>query len=174
MKTAARFLALSLVGLSTAACDRPAAPPPSAAEKHVLDSLSPPAVAVGNGQAALVKVDSGFALLIPRVRNRYEGSYEILFSASGNFKEDAVELQKKSGRFSDFKADVKGHRLTLYGESEESIWVQLSLGDTKILIAAVPSSDPKKLDLSKVRFEGNTEMDSEKWRKFLEEKGVLK
>ena len=136
--------------------------------------MTPAAVAVGNGQAALLKAEAGYGLLIPRVQNRYEGSYELLFSASGNFKTDAVSLEKKSGRFGDMNAAFKGHRLSLYGESDQSIWIQLAFGDKKILIASVASNDPKALDLSKIRYEATHEASPEEWKKLLREKGVLK
>jgi hypothetical protein len=177
MRFARSWVCLLTIALSleyVVGCDKPGPPSASSAEKKVLDSLDCPAVAVGNGQAVLLKVETGYGLLIPHIQNRYEGSYELLYSASGNFKVDAVPLQNKSGRFSDMKPEIKGHHLTLYGESEQSIWVQLTFGDKKILIASVHSSDPKNLDLSKIRFERTTEATSEDWSEYLREKGIVK
>jgi hypothetical protein len=174
IRTSACLHALPVLSACLLGCDKPPPPPPSAAEQRALDSLTPAAVSVGNGQAAILKTEAGFGLLIPRVKSRHEGSYELLFSASGNFTSDAVSIEKKSGTFGDMNAVFKGHRLSLYGESDQSIWVQLAFGDKKILIASVPSNDPKILDLSKVRYEATPEASPEEWKKLLREKGVLK
>jgi hypothetical protein len=155
-------------------CGKASPPPPSIAEKKVLDSLDCPAVAVTNGQAALLKLEKGYGLFVPHIDNRYEGKYELVYSASGDFKNDAVSIQKGSGRFSDQNVTIKGHRLNVYGESERSVWVQLAFGDKKLLIALLPTSNPKDLDLSKIRFEPTSDADSATWAQFLREKGLIR
>jgi hypothetical protein len=146
----------------------------SSVRQQVLDSITPVQLSVKNGETVLIKLKSGFALLVPHMTDIDNGSYEILSSETGDFSKEPQVLRQYKGRILDHEIDVDEHSFNLSGETSTSLRITLDLEDTTAAMANLGSIKLSELDLSKIPFQKSPTIDSSVMRKFLIEAGILK
>jgi hypothetical protein len=112
----------------------------------VLDAINPPEVLVRNGEAAVLKLKDGFALIVLQT-SRTNVHHSIWFSEIPTFPPNSNKLW--DGDSNDRQAfSIHGAKIWIgYGDAAGT-WVQLDFGDVETGLALVKSADPVKIDLS--------------------------
>ncbi len=144
-----------------------------AAENFLGNINKAPIVIVENGQSAVVKIREGYLFIIPNKKDFNKGSYLVLFSESGDFHKDSMEVLRKSfDAFLPPPIEVMDHMIRIVGNS--STWIKLQLhafDESQIAISKFDGTDPNTLKIDELVFMKNTVITDEASEKFFLELG---
>ena len=126
------------------------------AQERVLSAFNPPAVSVTNGQAAVLRLTNGYAVVIPKYIRHNEISYRVYFNGfDGRFADSATPPQEGSvgaGR----QIEIEGIRVYLGYGGENVTGILLDFGDASTGIAWFPTNDLEAIDASRITFRRGT------------------
>jgi hypothetical protein len=128
------------------------------AQTKLLESLKPPSVLVENGEAAVIKIPSGYLFVIPRKRDIEVGDYKVLFSATGNFREDSVVAAEGGGVLLSMFVKIRGCGINFSAGSATAVYVR-PFDEGAASIAKYNSCDPNSLDVNSLEFRSRPAFD---------------
>jgi hypothetical protein len=145
--SARQFLSLCLMAsvLCVVGCER------HKAQERVLESINAKGVRVTNGQVAVLRLNSGYAVLVPNSVQHNEIRFRVFTSTNGNFQASDATVQESIATTT-IPVNVGNVRIFVGYGGENATAVMLDFGDHQTGLALFPTNDPRLLDISKIEF----------------------
>jgi hypothetical protein len=134
-----------IFSLSMLGCDR------KNARERVLDAVNATEVEVANGQAAILRLSTGYAALVPNYVRHNEITYRVFFSSNGVFNANNEPVHKGVVT-SAAPIDVQDIRVFVGYGGENITSVMLDPGDNLTAIAVIATNDFPLLNVSQIEF----------------------